>query len=243
MSYNKISIITATYNSAVHLPVLVQSLQEQTDKGFEWIVADGGSTDGTIEYLESIGELDIKIIKGPDFGIYDALNKAIRLSGCDYYIVIGSDDFFYHDAIQNFKSVLIDYPDADMVTCPVNLSGENRYPKRKRPWFYGQFSYVSAHSVGLLIKKELHDKYGFYSRKYPIAADQYFILNAIKNGAILREGLSAVGVHGDGGVSNIDHKGVITEFYRVQVAVGFNDFVQTFLLLGRLLNNLRKTNL
>jgi len=94
------------------------------------------------------------------------------------------------------------------------------------------------HSVGLLIRKDLHSKLGYYSRKYPIAADQFFILKAISHGAMIMKGQTIVGVHGSQGVSGVDSRGVITEFFRVQVELGHNKYVQTALCCLRLIKNI-----
>jgi glycosyltransferase involved in cell wall biosynthesis len=88
----KISVITATFNSEKNISVLIKSLSSQTDKNFEWIVADGGSEDKTLTLVRSIEGVEFEILNGPDFGIYDALNKAIKECRSDYYIVAGSDD-------------------------------------------------------------------------------------------------------------------------------------------------------
>ncbi|OYV85676.1 MAG: hypothetical protein B7Z63_05145 [Ignavibacteriae bacterium 37-53-5] len=85
-----ISVVTATWNAAQHLPGLITSLQGQTDKEFEWVVADGASDDGTLELLRSVTGLNIVISSQQDFGIYDALNRAIRIASGDYYIVCGA---------------------------------------------------------------------------------------------------------------------------------------------------------
>ena len=91
----RISVITATFNSDKKLPVLIQSLQKQTDKKFEWIVVDGGSKDRTLDLLKEINDLDYKFISESDFGIYDALNKGIMKASGDFYLVIGSDDYLF----------------------------------------------------------------------------------------------------------------------------------------------------
>jgi len=87
------TVITATYNAQNHLPMLIESLRKQSDKEFEWVVADGASDDGTLELLQSIDDLNIVISSQPDFGIYDALNRAIRDSSGKYYIVAGATFF------------------------------------------------------------------------------------------------------------------------------------------------------
>ena len=76
----KLTVITATYNAEKYLPNLIKSLREQTCKDFEWIVADGSSTDRTLELLSEVKDLNLVVSSEPDFGIYDALNRAIKLA-------------------------------------------------------------------------------------------------------------------------------------------------------------------
>src|SRR5699024_1576503 len=91
----KLSIITATFNAVEYLPTLIESLRKQQDKDFEWVVADGASTDGTLELLESIDDLNIQITSREDFGIYDALNRGIKACSGEFYLVMGADDVLY----------------------------------------------------------------------------------------------------------------------------------------------------
>lgn len=235
----KISVITATYNAMQHLPALVESLRGQTDKDFEWVVADGASTDGTFEYLKSITDLNLKVISQEDFGIYDALNRGIKACSGEFYLVVGADDILCPDAVSIIKKALTSGSGNDFLVFPVRYSDRLIVPKKKMPWLYGQFSYISMHSVGLVIRKALHEKYGYYSRKFPIAADQYFILKAIRDGAKYKTCNELTGEHGSDGVSGTDNLGVITEFYRVQLLVGFNKYLQTLLVVLRLLKNIK----
>ncbi|MFA5329313.1 MAG: glycosyltransferase family 2 protein [Prolixibacteraceae bacterium] len=89
----KISIITATYNSLQHLPDVINSIGEQTYANIEYIVIDGGSTDGTVEQLKQ-SNLVSQIITEPDQGIYDALNKGIKMATGDIIGFLHSDDLF-----------------------------------------------------------------------------------------------------------------------------------------------------
>ncbi|MDQ6966765.1 MAG: glycosyltransferase, partial [Mariprofundaceae bacterium] len=101
----RISIVTATFNAEQVLPSLIDSLRNQTDMNFEWVVADGASTDGTLDILQGIKDLNVHVSSQSDFGIYDAMNRALRLSTGDFYIVAGADDRFESDAIANFRAV------------------------------------------------------------------------------------------------------------------------------------------
>lgn len=232
-----ISIITATYNAADLLPRLVQSLKAQTDTDFEWVVADGGSSDDTLKLLhEAKAELrDVKISSQPDFGIYDALNRAIRLSARDYYLVVGADDWLDENCIFNFKKAIKEN-DADIYTAILECENGG-FIKRPRGkiWLYGMGGLITGHSIGSVYKKSLHEKFGFYSKKYPIAADCHFVMKAHHNGAKIQFCNFRSGVFGQKGVSSTDSIGSITELYRVQLDSGASIFYQTTLFIFRLI--------
>jgi len=230
----QISIVTATYNAAKPLRGLIESLRKQTDKDFEWVVADGASEDDTLELMQSIDDLDIVISSQPDFGIYDALNRAIRKAAGDYYIVAGADDVFDPDAIASFRRA-VDSSGADIVTADVLYCGQRKTVKKSPAWLIGHVALITAHSLGTAFRKDLHRSYGFYSRKFPIAADQLFVMNACKGGASRHVCDFLAGEIGSGGVSSLDRVGNATEVFRVQLDIGHSRFIQTILLIIRLL--------
>lgn len=235
-----ISVITATYNAAQFLPPLIDSLRRQTNKNFEWVVADGGSTDGTLPQLNQISDLKIIVDSRPDFGIYDALNRAIKMCSGNYYIVVGADDVLYPDAIDFFYTA-IKKSSPDFVSALVHTdSGSIISPEKKWKWFYSQRAYIGAHAVGTLIKKSLHDRFGFYSKEFPIAADQYFIRKVCDAGAVILYLDLISGVFSTSGVSSYDRAGMLCESFRVQIRCGENKLVQMLLLFIRLLKNIQK---
>jgi glycosyltransferase involved in cell wall biosynthesis len=229
-----ISIVTATYNCAAELRNLVESLRAQSDRNFEWVVADGGSTDGTLEFLRSIPDIRPAITSQPDFGIYDALNRAIRLASGGYYIVAGADDRLATDAIANFRRA-IEQHRADMVIATV-MHGRHHFKIKKGPsWLVGEKAYIAHHSLGTAFRKDLHEKFGLYSRKFPIAADSLFVLRACKGGATRHVSDFVAGLVGCDGVSEADWAGSATEIFRVQLIVGCALIPQVLLLLLRIL--------
>ncbi len=237
-----ISILTATCNAESLLPRLIASLQAQTDQDFEWIVADGSSTDTTLEILAEVKKKlrQVVVTSQSDFGIYDALNRAVKLSTGDYYLVLGADDTLAPDAIANYKQAIAE-TNADLITAQVQSKAYVRGRRvRCWPWLYAQFAYVSGHAVGLAIRRSLHEQVGYYSRKLPIAADQFFIQKAIQAGARVSAHEFVAGYFDShGGVSSQDVLGTLLEGYRVQLAVGESKWVQTALLLVRLIKNWR----
>jgi glycosyltransferase involved in cell wall biosynthesis len=231
-----ISVITATYNAAKLLPTLIASLRAQTDKHFEWVVADGGSTDGTLALLKNIEDLNITLTSEPDCGIYDALNRAIKLSTNEYYIVMGADDSFFPEAIHNFRQAAAQ-SGADMVTAEILIADQVLKTREGKGWRFGLNGLISAHSVGTMFRKALHVKFGFYSNKFPIAADQLFVTQACHGGASRYITNFVSGKFGTDGVSSADYLGTLMEFFRVQIITGHNKIIQLALLWARLMRN------
>lgn len=237
MSDFKLSIITATYNAAEHLPRLIDSLLAQTDQDFEWVVADGGSTDGTLELLEQARPKFKRLIvdSRPDFGIYDALNRAIKLASGDYYVVLGADDFFFPNAVTDYKKHC-QKQCYDLVSAQILVNGKKI--KHRRPrwlWLYGPSAVISGHAVGLAIRRSLHEKLGYYDRNYRIYGDSGFLLGCLYSGAsVLNVGFVA-GEFSTAGVSNAKHLASFVEQFVAQVSCGRSIVIQNFLMLLRIL--------
>ena len=236
----RIAILTATFNNALIIQKLIESLIAQTDQDFAWIVADGASLDGTRELLEQHQDrfTHLAIDSRPDFGIYDALNRAISISNCDYYIVAGADDYFLPNAISDYKDA-IKASSADLIVANIETGGIIKTPRpSKAQWLYGQFAHVTSHAVSLAIKRELHTVYGLYSKYFPIAADQLFLLRAINGGASLSYNSFTAGYFdSENGLSGCDTLGTLLEGYRVQVLTGQSLILQTTLLVARILKH------
>lgn len=231
-----ISVVTATFNAAALLPRLVASLQAQTDPDFEWVVCDGGSGDETLSIMAQAQSSMAQVVVSSqaDFGIYDALNRGVRMARGTYYIVLGADDTLEPTAIADYKQAIA-ASGADLVTACVESNGRIQSARRAdRAWLYGQFAHISAHAVGLAIKRSLHDTVGLYSRKYPIAADQWFVMSAVARGArVSRHEFVAGRFEHALGTSGQDVLGSLVESFRIQVQLGRSLAVQLVLLLIR----------
>lgn len=236
----KISIITAVYNVEGCIHDLIDSLRQQTDQNFEWVVVDGLSTDRTLEILNQIDDLNIKIITEADFGIYDALNKGIKGCNGEFYLVAGADDTFYSNAIADYKAAIED--GVDMVTAYV-LMGDCIMKPRGHPWLFGQMAFISNHALGVLIRKKLHLKYGFYSNKFPIAADQLFIQKCALNGANIKEVDTLIGEFLLAGLSSTDRIGALTESFRISLLLGRNKWIQYILYVLMLMKRIKRLHL
>lgn len=212
-----ISIITVTYNAAAKFGDLLTSLRAQTDRDFEWVVVDGASTDGTVELLENAADVVTRFVSEPDCGIYDAMNKAVRMASGDYYLVCGADDLLSPTAIADYRSAAA-RTSADIVSARVDTEVGTVLPSKGKAWLHGHLAFVSQHSVGALIRRSLHQDFGMYSRRFPIAADQYFLKRVCMSARIRFATAEFVaGRYSMAGVSGSDVPGTMAEFFRVQL--------------------------
>lgn len=235
---NNITVITATYNAASKLPQLIESLKNQTDKYFTWIVADGYSTDDTVSLLmtqiPNFQRLEIRSDR--DRGIYDAINKAIIASNTEFYLVIGSDDYLAPNAIENFKKIINNFEDVDLISASVVINGlmvSNAKPSWV--WLHGSRARISSHSVGSCIRKSLHDKYGYYSDKFPIYADGFFLLQLVKGGAKIFNANFVSGEFAAHGFSNQNRLRSFAEQLDAQLITGGGLLVQLLLFNVRVM--------
>jgi glycosyltransferase involved in cell wall biosynthesis len=238
VSKPSISIVTTTLNCAELIPGLIKSLLAQSDRDFDWVVADGGSTDGTIEAVRQFPSDRVQVIAGRDFGIYDALNKALAGVTSDYYLVVGADDSLTNTAVASYKrAASIDNP--DIVAAAVKIGPKLLTPMRGARWLRGGNAFVASHAVGTLIRRSLHDTVGYYSRRYVNCADMYFILKALDAGnAQLQRADFVAGEFSLGGISSQDRLCSLSDAFRIQVDCGANKPTQTLLYLMRLVRAL-----
>lgn len=230
----KITIVTATLNARAYLPRLMRSLQTQTDLDFEWFVADGGSSDGTQALVKGAQGLSVRLTDSRDFGIYDALNRAISQIEDGYYLVVGADDLLFENAVADFRASAAAADLPDFVAAGIRQAGRTIPARRGLGWLYGMLGEASSHSVGLLIKRSCHDRFGLYSRHFPIAADQLFVKTALRGGATIARMNHVVGEFGTDGTSGSDSLGLLSELFRVQVRTERFVVLQYLIFLARL---------
>lgn len=180
-----ISLITATYNSEKYLRSTFDSVLMQDYIEYEYIVIDGLSNDSTLDIIqeyEPLFEGKMRWISEPDKGLYDAMNKGIRMATGDVVGILNSDDFFtnstvFSDIITKFKSAHCQaiYGDIHFVK-PDNLSKCVRYYSSAifRRWLM-RVGFIPAHPTFYTYRK-LFAQYGYYRENYKIAADFELLL-------------------------------------------------------------------
>jgi glycosyltransferase involved in cell wall biosynthesis len=233
-----LTILTATFNCRRDLAALAQCIRVQTDHDHLWLIVDGMSTDGTLEAVPPDMPCRVEVIREPDFGIYDAINKGVRRITQGHYVVVGADDRPAQDMVERYRQQLR-LGGHELVAAAVQEEDRIVLPGRGHPWRHGQNAYIAHHSLGVAIARSLHDRFGFYSRRFPIAADQLFVKSAMAGGASIRYCPEFVaGVFARGGVSSTDYFGALCEFTRVQLETERHPAAQLLLFVLRVLKNL-----
>lgn len=183
----KISIITVTYNSAKTIADTITSVYNQSYSDIEHIVVDGNSIDNTLEIIKNTPNRVQKIISEPDNGIYDAMNKGIKIATGDVVGILNSDDFYHRNDIvelisKTFEDEKVEavYGDVRFVS-PSNLNKTVRYYSSKifKPYLF-KFGFMPAHPTFFTYKK-LFDEYGYYKKGYKIAADFELLIRFLRN--------------------------------------------------------------
>ena len=218
-----VTVITSTLNAEETVEELIRSLRAQSSHDFEWIVADGASTDSTLDILNEARDVVTHLLKGPDFGIFDGLNRAIGLVKTPYYLVVGADDVLDPDAIRILNNAA-ENSNFDFISGHVRTpDGGMLRPKRGNAFRYGHLAYVSQHSVGTLIRTDLHKSLGLYSNWFPIAADRHFILKAIEHhGASLVALNETLGTYAITGTSNTQFHNTLLDIFKVDYELSKN---------------------
>jgi glycosyltransferase involved in cell wall biosynthesis len=225
----KISIITATYNSKTTLQDALASIESQKEVNIEYIIIDGGSTDGTLDLIKN-NDTIAKYISEPDKGIYDALNKGIQLATGDIIGFLHSDDLFASNSVvaqivKEFENVVIDgvYGDLEYVD-KENTKRVIRHWKSEpfQPKLLKQ-GWMPAHPT-LFLRTEVYEKHGLFNLSYKIAADYDFMLRILKDKTLqfsyLPQVITRMRV---GGASNRSLKNIIQktkEDYKVVTSNG-----------------------
>jgi len=173
----KISIITVVYNNEAYIGEALDSLLSQSYLDVESIVIDGGSSDGTLSKIEPYRNRISKFLSESDRGMYDALNKGIRLATGDIVGILNSDDIFYDsnvlaDVVRAFDDYAIDCLYGNLVYVDRQTATKVTRKWTSKSFKVGLFekSWTPAHPT-FFCRRELFEKYGNYRLDFKIAAD------------------------------------------------------------------------
>ena len=176
----KISVITVNYNDKTGLSKTIESVLNQTNKNFEYIIIDGGSTDGSKGIIEQYSNQIDYWVSESDTGVFNAMNKGIKVAAGDFVIFMNGGDCFYNNAVLEEVEPLLDDN--------FDIYYGNNYkqtPNSKRLKTYSEklnFSFFYTSSINhqsTFIRKVLFDKHFYYNEEYKIASDWEFFIYTI----------------------------------------------------------------
>ena len=183
-----LSIITINRNNAFGLEKTMQSVFSQTWTDFEYVVIDGASTDGSVEVIERLAKQfgdRLKWISEPDKGIYNAMNKGIRMASGDYLQFLNSGDSLVADNViekmiktlefQRYPSILYGNMLKDM---PEGKVIRDKCFAGQEISFLGFYTGTLNHSSAY-IRKDLFEKYGLYDESLKIVSDWKWFMETI----------------------------------------------------------------
>lgn len=172
----KISVITVCYNSEKTIEKTIQSILSQTYDNIEYIVIDGNSQDNTCKVIEKYADKINYFISEPDTGMYNAMNKGIKVATGDWVFILNSDDLFYEDisievAVKNLTKFK-----GDILLGDIYLDHEITPEVHNRVRSYKYLNTMQAHYEGLyqqamFYKKSLFEEYCYFDESYKLAAD------------------------------------------------------------------------
>ena len=175
-----VSVVTAVMNGVQHLEQTILSVLSQSYDNTEYVIIDGGSTDGTLDIIRRYEHAIDYWVSEPDSGIYDAWNKGVRLARGDWIAFLGADDFYLQHAIQTYLDSIARnrLQSPQYVSSRVNLlldSGAVRTIGVQWQWTSFQKHMFVAH-VGSFHHRSLFDKYGLYDTTYRMCGDYELLL-------------------------------------------------------------------
>lgn len=182
----KVSIITVVRNNR-QVVEAIHSIREQAlAEHVESIVIDGASTDGTLQDLQSIRSMITQLISERDNGIYDAMNKGLRLAHGEIIGLLNSDDCYADNqvlarVVEAFKDPKVDACYGDLVMVHPRDSG-----RILRTWHAGGFMPGSFRSGWMpphptfFVRRHIYEAYGMFDLSYPIAADFELMLRFLE---------------------------------------------------------------
>lgn len=180
----KVTVITPTYNCAAYLPGAIESVSAQTWGRVEHIVVDGGSTDGTVRLLALYPHL--KWISEPDAGMYDAINKGIRLASGELLAYLNADDRYYPYTVETVVRAFAADPGLDFVYGPctyIDERGRSLFVLRPLPYPLLRWSIrLLWPQPTCFWRRRVHDRVGFFDTAFRALGDADFFSRLLLHG-------------------------------------------------------------
>lgn len=226
-----LSIITVVYNNVKGIERTIQSVVNQTYAKIEYIIIDGGSTDGTLELIHQYKNRISKLISEKDKGIYDAMNKGLALASGDYVLFMNSGDEIYSndtvaEVFASSENADIYYGETEMYDQLWKSIGRRRH-KSPHELTFTSFKYgMSVSHQAIYVRRSLTQPYDL---EYALSADIDWILEAVKRASKIVNVNQYVAKYLVGGMSKKKHKESLIERFKI--------FSKHYGLLANILNH------
>jgi len=182
----KISIITVAFDSELYIASALRSVDQQSWRNFEHLVVDGASRDGTLCVVHANTRPWRHVLSEPDDGIYDAMNKGIRLTTGDIIGFINSDDFYASSTV--LDTVAAVFQDPEIQACWGDLCYVKQHEPSKIVRYWRSSGFVpGAFARGwcpphptFFVRREVLKRFGSFNLNFPIAADMELMARLIE---------------------------------------------------------------
>jgi len=238
----KLSIITVVKNDEKNIEKTIKSIVFQKKKDYEYIIIDGKSNDGTITKIRKYKKKIDKIISKKDKGIYDAMNKGLKLSKGEIIVFCNSGDFFYKNSLNKVIS-LFEANNYDFVFGTVM-----RNYTKKRILKHGfdfdrilyNFDFSTSHTTGFFLKKKIYNLIGNYNLKFRISADYDLYFRLYKrglNGGFTKKNIKIGNVASGGYSSKISFLEHLIEESKIRLHNKQNIFMVLLIFINSLIKH------
>ena len=226
----KLSIITINLNNKSGLLATFQSIQNQTLQSFEYIVIDGASNDCSLELIQANQRID-SWISEKDTGVYDAMNKGIKIASGEYILFLNSGDYLYEN--NTLEKIYSELHAQDIIYGDLIFETDGKFVKHQYPQKL-KFSDLFNASLGhpaTFIRHDLFEKYGLYKLDYKIIADWIFFIETIaKHNASTRHIDATISVFDTNGMSSdpLNLESIIhqrNEFLQKEFSIFYQDYI------------------
>ncbi len=195
-TYPLFSILTPVRNARAHLPACVESVADQAGPPREHIILDGGSTDGTVEWLRSLApagervgnEHVVRWVSGEDRGMYDALNRGLDLARGDWIGWLNADEQYLEGALNQVARAAARRPDVDLWFGDwLIVDGAGACLAWRRPASPGWMSIAATHlylqSCAMFFHRRLIEAGARFDARWRIVGDEAFVVDLLRRGA------------------------------------------------------------
>lgn len=180
----RLSLITATYNSAATLCDTLASVAQQDYPAIEHLLVDGGSKDDTLALARTFPHLS-RVSSEPDEGLYDAMNKGIRMATGDVIGILNSDDFYVHPGVLSKVMAHLQETGADLLYADLEYVQAEDTSKVVRTWKAGAYrhglflqGWMPPHPT-LFVRREVYEQYGLFHTGLRFSADYELMLRLL----------------------------------------------------------------